>query len=109
MTVELTPDQLIDARTALPYGMVDRYFFVADNGVHFTIVGRVPGALIVRGSHGQYGLATVTGRAIRSRMVRGRIVFANDHGYGDGRITFDGDSIGGRLPVDAALAVTSRV
>lgn len=73
-------------------------YVVTDAGAHVEIVAQATGfdgvTFYGKSRHGAWLLVKITSRTWQDRP-RVRFTVANDHGYADGRITFDGDTFGG--------------
>ena len=90
---------------------LERYYVKADNGSLFAVRGRLSdGTLLVKGRYqdSPWKMVVVTSHTWQSRP-RVRFTVAQDHGYGDGRVTFDGNTFGGFMDRYAtnALGVTT--
>jgi len=105
MTHLATRDAVLSSRT----GSLDSYSVEADNGVHWAILGPVPGdtdRVYARGYRGGAAeglvlLVTRTGTAhVRGKgaQVRVRLDFPRDTNDLAGTLAFDGDHIGGVAP-----------
>jgi len=107
MSLTLTPAQLDSLIGNVPSG----HYVASDGDAVYSVKGILPdGTLIVRGRHvhSAWMTATVTSRTWQARP-RVRFTVAQDHGYGDGRITFDGETFGGFGHRSALIAVGVNV
>ena len=100
-----------DRFAALSRSNGNRYcnpYVVTDEGTHVEIVGQATGfdgvTFYGKSRHGAWLLVKITSRTWQDRP-RVRFTASNDHGYSDGRITFDGVTFGGFGYRDALRAV----
>lgn len=109
--LDAAQDAQRDRFAALSRSNGNRYcnpYVVTDEGTHVEIVAQATNfdgvTFYGRTRHGALVLVKITSRTWQSRP-RVRFTAGNDHGYGDGRVTFDGVSFGGFGYRDAMRAV----
>jgi hypothetical protein len=95
-------DSLNIAQVPYPGEFYPGYRYVAtnDQGAVYSVLGPTEAGVIVRSLRvGALARIVQTGRVVgRDGQVRARLEFAVDTGDAAGTLTFDGDSIGCRVP-----------